>query len=959
MVTKKFGACLGFVLLSVLFLSGFVVADDDWSVEITSPENGAFWNEGNAYTDGWYYFEWAYEGISKKNLGPWGNYSINDNSYFGLDSQGSKHLFQLSDLNREGWNNLTVRFCLENSSSACQTATSVFFLDDVPPILEIASPLDEITYTNKTSIGVKAVVYEKYLKKYWDEENNNTEELRLDIRGPNIGTWDTYLGNNSEETRDLNNDGEYTFTFFARDYFPDENNTINHEVNKMKIIVRDTIPPIIDATFPIPNSLLGKNIWINVSVEDNTTVTEDVSGIKNITIEIINSTGTIVLDKPKTNNNFENTLDFDYNWNSSEFEDGIYNISISSFDRAGNNATKILRNITIDNHPPILTLNKSSKTLEFGRDNVTINWSATDEGSDINKTILNITNQDGELVFNSSEDNDTITLTPKDLKHVGNYNITLWAKDRVGNENSTSISFEVKDTVPPEFTFVPNNTFVVYGESWKGVQFNATDNYGIEDWSVNDSNFAINEKGFLSLTGNLSVREYYVDVSVRDSYGNINSTIYNLNVTKRPIEITANDAEKIYGNEDPELKYYDSNGSLASWDSLSDFKGLLEREKGENIEIYTITQGNLTNPNYNITFVNGMLNITKRPIELTADNKIIFEYESDPELTFRNSTPLASWDEFSGELNRTEGNESGTHDILQGNLTITNDSNYDITFVAGSFTILANLSNEGNFTHPDLTNETDISNVSNFYVENEFGKINWTEAIDFSSGFDWTKHISIIQNEISVNISGEGSVFNKSAVLTFYNVSWEKVEFCYGENCETHDEVNGTLGVSVEGFFEDAYTVSEYVASSSSGPSGGGGGRSSTNYYRCIEWGEWSECSPEGFQTRECDQKERVIYSQRGDLEETRECLYLEEEIIEELEEPVEEILEEETEEEVVEEETGGFFAGIGNVLTGAAVGVGGFARSASGMLMVLVVFLLLSGTLIALRVRRRRLQGG
>ena len=62
--------------------------------------------------------------------------------------------------------------------------------------------------------------------------------------------------------------------------------------------------------------------------------------------------------------------------------------------------------------------------------------------------------------------------------------------------------------------------------------------------------------------------------------------------------------------------------------------GSLSRDAGEDVGIYIIHQGTLDNPNYAITFVDGTLEITQRPITVTADSLSKVYGDADPALTY-------------------------------------------------------------------------------------------------------------------------------------------------------------------------------------------------------------------------------------------------------------------------------------------------------------------------------------
>lgn len=94
-----------------------------------------------------------------------------------------------------------------------------------------------------------------------------------------------------------------------------------------------------------------------------------------------------------------------------------------------------------------------------------------------------------------------------------------------------------------------------------------------------------------------------------------------LKVNGRKITITADTAQgKIFGTPEPVLTYTITSGSLINSDLLS---GNSAREVGENVGLYAIQQGTLSNPNYDITFVSNNFEITK------ADQMITFNSLTD------------------------------------------------------------------------------------------------------------------------------------------------------------------------------------------------------------------------------------------------------------------------------------------------------------------------------------------
>jgi len=82
-------------------------------------------------------------------------------------------------------------------------------------------------------------------------------------------------------------------------------------------------------------------------------------------------------------------------------------------------------------------------------------------------------------------------------------------------------------------------------------------------------------------------------------------------ITRRQITVTADPGyQKAYGDKDPLFTYTITSGELVEGDA---FSGTLSREPGEDAGMYMITQGTLTNDNYDITFIGAEFEILPAP----------------------------------------------------------------------------------------------------------------------------------------------------------------------------------------------------------------------------------------------------------------------------------------------------------------------------------------------------------
>ena len=154
-----------------------------------------------------------------------------------------------------------------------------------------------------------------------------------------------------------------------------------------------------------------------------------------------------------------------------------------------------------------------------------------------------------------------------------------------------------------------------------------------------------------------------------------------LSITPKSITITADAKTKVYGATDPTLTYTIGAGLVGA----DTFTVSLTREAGDTVGAYSINASALTNPNYTVTPVGGVLTINQRPITLTADAKTKVYGEVDPALTYRiTSGNLLEGDAFTGVLTRAPGNNAGLYTISVADLA---NANYAITPVDSTLTI--------------------------------------------------------------------------------------------------------------------------------------------------------------------------------------------------------------------------------------------------------------------------------
>ena len=282
----------------------------------------------------------------------------------------------------------------------------------------------------------------------------------------------------------------------------------------------------------------------------------------------------------------------------------------------------------------------------------------------------------GETVSGSPYQISAI-LSPSDV--LANYSITYNTANLAITTLAVTVTAEAKTktygSLDPALTFVSNpaagsllanGDAITYSGSLARLAGENVGSYAINQGSVANSNYAITYTGA------------------------------NLTITTLAVTVTAEAKTKTYGSLDPALTFVSNPavGSLLANGDAINYSGSLARLAGENVGSYAINQGNLANSNYNITYTGGTFTITQLPVTVTANagqtkvygaaNPASYTYTSVPAV----GAVLANLDVvgFTGSQVRAGGENVGPYAISQGNLA---NSNYNITYTGGTFTITA------------------------------------------------------------------------------------------------------------------------------------------------------------------------------------------------------------------------------------------------------------------------------
>lgn len=155
-------------------------------------------------------------------------------------------------------------------------------------------------------------------------------------------------------------------------------------------------------------------------------------------------------------------------------------------------------------------------------------------------------------------------------------------------------------------------------------------------------------------------------------------------ITQAALTVTADDASKVYGENDPALTYKTSG--LIGSDVLT---GSLERAAGDSVGSYDIGLGSLNNPNYAITYKPSVLLVAPKTISIAANADTITLGDAVPAFTYKVSG-LVGDDALAGSLDCKAGGAAGAYPITLG--TLSAGSNYLIDYTGADLVVNAPVS---------------------------------------------------------------------------------------------------------------------------------------------------------------------------------------------------------------------------------------------------------------------------
>ena len=153
-----------------------------------------------------------------------------------------------------------------------------------------------------------------------------------------------------------------------------------------------------------------------------------------------------------------------------------------------------------------------------------------------------------------------------------------------------------------------------------------------------------------------------------------------------PVTVKVKNSSRVYGDENPVFEFETEGAALIGEPEI-----VCSADKKTGVGSYRVEINKGTIKNYNVTFVSGTLEVTKAPLTVTADDAVMAQGDELPKFTVRyegfkngeDESVLTKQPKF--ETTATEASEPGEYPI---NLSDVEADNYEVTYIAGTLTIL-------------------------------------------------------------------------------------------------------------------------------------------------------------------------------------------------------------------------------------------------------------------------------
>jgi hypothetical protein len=288
--------------------------------------------------------------------------------------------------------------------------------------------------------------------------------------------------------------------------------------------------PNITLNSPVNNANSSSyNLVFNVTVFDN-------MNLSNVSLWG-NWTGTWHLNE--TNSSGINNTNYIFTKNLTSYGDGSYIWMIQAEDNETNIQNSSIRTFIIDTTGPSITIVSPTNGTNSSDTGLDVNYTASDSGVGLDSCWYSNDTYSVNTTISCGTNITTLNWSE------GSHNVTVWANDSSGNENSSSVSFTIDITNPIVIITNPlNNTNTT--NTGLNITYTVTDTYLDSCWYSNDTYSVNTSLGSGGSCINITTvtwgeGQHNVTVWANDSAGNEgqNSTLFTIDTTGPSVTIVS------------------------------------------------------------------------------------------------------------------------------------------------------------------------------------------------------------------------------------------------------------------------------------------------------------------------------------------------------------------------------------------------------------------------------------
>lgn len=380
------------------------------------------------------------------------NEAVSNNLEFKSDKKLTEKEFSSDLFEKEAKYTFNIK-SRDKAGNPESSKSVTFYTDKSNP--EISVFYDDVEKTDEELQKKKVHEYQRKnvkITSYDVNSNINTVEIkrngkpyRLNVNATNPVKYSTYQDDKEALKYNLNTNGrngvfEYNFTeegeYSVVAYSQDLSGRVSER--KFSFIIDTTAPVItIENYDTLNNSYNNPGKDVTVKVNEHNFSNNTVKAILTKEVE----DGTIT----KENLNFDSTGEITTHVYSKFKDNGKYVLSISAVDLAGNKAKDVVLTVTTDTIKPYISIT-GIKDGEYYNETKRVTFLSYDVNQNINEIKVK---KDGVEYKRDSLPASARKLTKyMDFAEEGKYEVTLYSKDKAGNEATITKKFVIDKTAP-------------------------------------------------------------------------------------------------------------------------------------------------------------------------------------------------------------------------------------------------------------------------------------------------------------------------------------------------------------------------------------------------------------------------------------------------------------------------------------------------------------------------------